>query len=106
MDGLVVGGMIVFRFKQPMMKRPFKLPIVIPIMYFMCTVVMTVVPMATRPRDAAVGAVFVLLTALPYYLIVVMWKGKPKSWYKWPMKFTRLLQKLLLCTKEEGSLGR
>ena len=53
------------------------MPLVIPILYLFLVTLLVLVPLVTSPIQSATGLALVLGTAVPYYVIVVLWTDKP-----------------------------
>lgn len=67
--GASVGALLYLRYKQPDLKRPIKVPIVLPIVFLACCIFLVLVPVVTEPRQTGIGAVIVLSGIPVYYLI-------------------------------------
>lgn len=60
----------------------FQLPLAVPVVYMLLVTFLVVIPLVTKPAEAALGLAIVLGTAIPYYVIVIMWTNKPKYFNK------------------------
>ena len=61
------------------MQRGFQLPLIIPVLYLFLVTLLVIVPLVTKPVESASGLVLAIGTALPYYVIVILWTNKPAS---------------------------
>lgn len=77
-DALVVFGYIRYRIRNPQIlaDKQFKLPLIVPISYFVLCLFLVGVPMVTNPMESMVGLALSLGTAIPYYVIVIKWFNK------------------------------
>ncbi|GBM59533.1 Large neutral amino acids transporter small subunit 2 [Araneus ventricosus] len=93
--GLVILGMMVLRVKQPHLHRPIKVSLICPIVFLVCCIFLTVVPMFAEPFETGM-VLLVMLAGLPVYL-VFFYKSKTYSVPKNSMtvKITKFLQKTL-----------
>lgn len=92
---LGVSTMLVLRYKHPDLKRPLKVPLIIPIVYLLFTGALIILPLWTSPLEAAIG-ILITLTGLPAYYLTAKWKQKPKSYQKLIDKFNSTVQKLTM----------
>lgn len=85
--------MIVLRFKDPNRERPIKVPLVIPIIFIIILVILIVISALTDVENISTS-LLLLATAIPAYIIGVVWKRKPKSLVRQYNSFAIMLQKV------------
>lgn len=90
---LGVSTLIALRYKMPNLPRPLRIPLIIPIIYLLFTLILITLPVVTQPVEAAIG-VFIVLLGLPAYYLTVRWRNKPKRYQDCIDKFNILIQKL------------
>lgn len=90
---LGVSTLIALRIKMPNLPRPLRVPLIIPIIYLLFTLVLITMPIVTEPIKAAIGVVIVLM-GLPAYYLTVRWRNKPKRYQDCIDKFNILAQKV------------
>lgn len=103
-DALVVIAYIRYRIRnrERIANRLFKLPLAVPIAYSVLVVLLVGVPLVTRPMESIFGIALSCVTAIPYYVIVIMWFNKKKrtSLHRRLDELSVMLQKLLYCVPE------
>jgi len=67
--GVSVASLLFMRYKQPNLKRPIKVPLVLPVVFLACCIFLVLVPVITEPRQTGIGVVIVLSGIPMYYLI-------------------------------------
>ncbi|GBM78361.1 hypothetical protein AVEN_217583-1 [Araneus ventricosus] len=87
--------MMVLRVKQPHLHRPIKVSLICPIVFLVCCIFLTVVPMFAEPFETRM-VLLVMLAGLPVYL-VFFYKSKRFSVPKdsLTVKMTKFLQRTL-----------
>ncbi|XP_066940607.1 large neutral amino acids transporter small subunit 1-like [Macrobrachium rosenbergii] len=100
--GAAIGALLWLRKKEPNLKRPIKVHMALPLIFFGCCVYLVVVPMITEPISTGMG-VLMTLSGIPVYLACVMWKFKPRWLNNMHRDITHLLQKVLLVVSPEQS---
>ncbi|XP_058792788.1 Y+L amino acid transporter 2 isoform X2 [Phymastichus coffea] len=83
------------RWVQPNLPRPIKVNLAFPIVYILCTLFVTVVPMYASPVETGYGCLMIL-SSVPVYFAFIAWKNKPKFFQKGVVNFTKFLQKIIL----------
>ena len=58
--GASVAGLLVLRWKQPDLKRPIKVPLVLPVVFLACCTFLVIVPAVTRPWETGIQLSFSL----------------------------------------------
>ena len=97
---LAAVGLIVLRFKHPDRERPLKVPLVIPIL-FITVLVILIVTSALTDLENITTSLLLLSTAIPAYVIGVMWKKKPSSLIRRYNEFAITLQKVFHVVHDE-----
>ena len=66
--GMSAGAVIILRFKNPELKRPYKTPLYpwIPIIFILFAIFLTINTIMEAPRDAGIGTILIL-AGLPFY---------------------------------------
>ncbi|GAB6027572.1 hypothetical protein CHUAL_001811 [Chamberlinius hualienensis] len=100
--GVAVVCLPYLRWKRPDLHRPIKVNLIFPIIYILCSIFVTVVPMIAEPFETGMG-LLIVLTSIPVYLIFIYWKNKPKPIQDAIAACTRFLQKLLVVVGPEKS---
>ncbi|XP_044743419.1 Y+L amino acid transporter 2 [Chrysoperla carnea] len=83
------------RWKQPDLVRPIKVHLIWPILYLICTVFVTGVPMAVTPYETVIG-LLMIFSSVPVYYVFVQWQAKPKCFLNVTRGITRWLQTLFV----------
>ncbi|XP_049823816.1 large neutral amino acids transporter small subunit 1 [Aethina tumida] len=83
------------RWKQPDLERPIKVSLFWPILYLLCTIFVTVVPMVASPYETGTGCLMIL-SSVPVYFVFIHWKNKPLWFQRGINNTTMFLQKLLV----------
>ncbi|KAL3208069.1 hypothetical protein MRX96_009665 [Rhipicephalus microplus] len=71
---LSVGGLLWLRIKQPNTKRPIKVNIILPILFFLISLFLVVLPFFSQPLETSIGA-GIMLSGIPVYFLTIYWKG-------------------------------
>ena len=101
--GLVGIGLIYLRFKAPDHPRPYKVNIVIPIVFVTICISLLVIGIVSAPKDAAIGAAL-MLSAIPVYFLLVRPKIHVTSFTNKIKKyFVIFCQKIMLVVQEEAA---
>lgn len=104
-DAIVVIGYIRYRIinRELIKDRAFKLPLAVPICYFILMLLLVGVPLVTNPKESIVGVVLSVGTAIPYYVIVILWLNKSKNGalQRKIDRFNHVIQKFFYCVPEE-----
>nr|XP_053644394.1 Y+L amino acid transporter 2-like isoform X2 [Cherax quadricarinatus] len=101
-----LGSMIAFfwfRIKQPDRHRPMKVWIGLPIIYFMVSVFLTVLPVVRQPLEVLV-AVIVIITGLPVYYFTIHRQKKPQKLLQVMDKVEYLCQLVFLTVPEDKTV--
>ncbi|XP_059170201.1 large neutral amino acids transporter small subunit 1-like [Physella acuta] len=89
-----IAGMVVLRFTRPEMKRPIKMPLVIPFLFLAIVLFLLIVPLVAAPYDTGMG-VLIVFSGVPVYILGVVWKNKPKAFQDMMMSLTVMGQKTM-----------
>nr|XP_054749832.1 cystine/glutamate transporter-like [Lytechinus pictus] len=90
-----------YRWKYPELERPFKVPLVIPIIFVFCALFLVGMSIYSSPVDCGIGLAITLL-GIPVYYVGVAWKNKPKWFINGMDKLTVFLQQVLLVVPHES----
>ena len=92
--GATFLAVIVLRWKKPSDPRPFKVPIIIPIIMVLFSLYFVVVPFVSQPAESAYGLIIILLGIPVYYGIVSRKHRLPVCLVKFMDKLTITVQLL------------
>ncbi|XP_038053370.1 Y+L amino acid transporter 2-like [Patiria miniata] len=95
-------GLLYLRWKRPDLKRPFKVNLVLPIIFVLVCTCLLVLGIISEPWDSLIG-LGMTLTALPVYAICIYPTNKPGWLRKITYTVTVFLQKALFVGREETS---
>ncbi|XP_077996340.1 cystine/glutamate transporter-like [Glandiceps talaboti] len=98
--GLAIAAIPYLRWKQPHLPRPFKVPIILPIIFVICAFFMVGCSLYSAPMDCGIG-LGIALTGVPVYYLGVKWKNKPMQYSRGMYYFTVFCQKLLEVIPQE-----
>jgi len=95
--GLAVFCLPYLRWKHPEWERPIKVPLILPAIYIICSILVTLVPMIASPVETGIGCV-IIFTGVPVYLILVSdeFVKKPDCIKRFLGDLTIVLQKLVV----------
>lgn len=99
--GVAVVCLPYLRWKKPDLSRPIKVNMIFPVIYILCSIFVTVLPMYAAPVDTGMG-LLIVLTAIPVYLVFIYWKNKPKPIQNAIVACTHAFQKLLIVVGPEN----
>ncbi|PIK52634.1 putative cystine/glutamate transporter, partial [Apostichopus japonicus] len=68
-----------FRWKYPDLKRPFKVPLVLAILFALCAVFMVVASILSAFYEFLIG-LLITVAGIPVYAVCVCWQSKPPWW--------------------------
>uniref|UniRef100_UPI00358DDC7E cystine/glutamate transporter-like n=1 Tax=Myxine glutinosa TaxID=7769 RepID=UPI00358DDC7E len=100
--GLSVSGLVYMRFTRPDMRRPFKVPLFMPILFSLSCFVIVFLSLYSDPVNAGIGCV-IMLTGIPAYYVLHIWQCKPRLTNEISGRITRVLQFLLQVTPQEAT---
>ena len=96
---LSIYVLIYLRIKKPDIKRPFRLPLILPCLSLIVLTILLVYPVYQRPKATGISLLFVA-SGIPAFLLARM-KKKPDLLLKLNMEFTKLSQKLFNSLPED-----
>lgn len=96
----VFAGQVYLRYKEPELKRPIKLPIALPIFLFFVSIVLIALTIVQKP-DESLTTVLMMALGIPFYVIGVGWKSKPKTFEDVYYKLTVMIQKIMMVVPED-----
>ncbi|XP_072049830.1 cystine/glutamate transporter-like [Amphiura filiformis] len=88
-----------YRWKYPDMKRPFKVPLLFPILFIITSLYIVGVSLYSAPVDCGIG-LLITLVGVPLYLVGVTWRA-PQRLESIKRKATHLLQKTFVAVHQE-----
>lgn len=95
-----VTGLLWLRYKQPDLKRPIKVNIILPVTFFVIAAFLVTLPMYVKPWEVGVG-LLMILSGIPVYLIFVFWQDKPRWIDNIADKMNMACAKLFMCVLED-----
>ncbi|EUB54161.1 Large neutral amino acids transporter small subunit [Echinococcus granulosus] len=97
---LAVTALLYLRYKEPNLKTSFQLPILFPIVFLGCDLLILMLTIYQQPRES-LSNVILMLVAVPIYWLGVSWENKPKGFQNFIYKGTVFLQKAFACVPVE-----
>uniref|UniRef100_A0A131YNR8 Amino acid transporter n=1 Tax=Rhipicephalus appendiculatus TaxID=34631 RepID=A0A131YNR8_RHIAP len=101
---LSVGGLLWLRIKQPNTKRPIKVNIILPILFFLISLFLVVLPFFSQPLETSIGA-GIMLSGIPVYFLTIYWKDKPLAYRRTIRVVTEYVQRILYSVPQEDKVG-
>ncbi|XP_033626493.1 cystine/glutamate transporter-like [Asterias rubens] len=98
--GLSAAVLPYMRWKKPDIPRPFKVSLIIPILFILSCLYVVGVSLYSAPLDCGIG-LGILLTGVPVYYLCIWWDNKPEWVDVYMDKLTLFLQKLMLVVVQE-----
>lgn len=92
---LGVSTVLMLRYKMPELDRPLRVPILIPVIYLLFSLILLILPIWSSPFETLIG-VLICLTAIPVYHVTANWKEKPRLYQCALDKLNDVVQKLTL----------
>ncbi len=71
-----VAALLWLRIKQPNLKRPIKVNLILPVVFFVTCTFLVLLPFYVSPFETGVGAA-ITLSGIPVYMVTIYWKSKP-----------------------------
>ncbi|BFZ19494.1 hypothetical protein BsWGS_22533 [Bradybaena similaris] len=90
----VVAALLYLRFTRPKLARPYKVPLVFPILQVFTGIGLLLLIIMQEPVWMSYG-VLIYLAGIPVFLLGVQWRNKPKGYIKFIGYLTGCIQKLL-----------
>ncbi|XP_054267220.1 Y+L amino acid transporter 2-like isoform X1 [Macrosteles quadrilineatus] len=103
--GVSVLCLPVLRWTQPNLARPIKVNLFWPILYIVCSLFVTIVPMIASPVETGIGCLMIF-SSVPVYLVFIAWKNKPMFFQKFVASSTHVLQKLCVVVRPQKKQER
>ncbi|CAK8685042.1 unnamed protein product [Clavelina lepadiformis] len=75
-NGLSAVSLLVLRWKQPRLRRPCKIPLLIPVVVVIASLSLVLLPLIERPALSILGSVAYILAGIPLYYIFVVKQAK------------------------------
>ncbi|XP_067651476.1 large neutral amino acids transporter small subunit 2-like [Haliotis asinina] len=94
MTSSVIIVLLYLRWKKPTLKRPIKVPLIIPIVELVLAVVLICLSIYKKPKELGL-CLGIVAAGVPVYFIFIMWKSKPKSFLRFMDRSTLFLKTLL-----------
>lgn len=101
---LSVGGLLWLRIKQPNTKRPIKVNIIFPVLFFLISMFLVVLPFFSQPLETSIGA-GIMLSGIPVYFLTIYWEDKPMGYRRTIHVVTEYVQKILYSVPQEDKSG-
>ncbi|RWS23101.1 large neutral amino acids transporter small subunit 2-like protein [Leptotrombidium deliense] len=95
-----IAALIWLRIKQPNMKRPIKVNILMPIIFILICIFLVTCPFYLMPVEAGIGLI-ITFSGVPIYFLTIFIENKPNFYQNIIDSFTIFLQKLLCCVHED-----
>ncbi|XP_071824464.1 cystine/glutamate transporter-like isoform X2 [Apostichopus japonicus] len=100
--GMTCAAVPYFRFKYPHIDRPFKVPLIIPILFALCAF-FVVLSSALSDTPAFLGGLTITIIGVPIYFLGIKWKRKPRCFDIIMCRTTRFLQTVFLIVDTQTS---
>ncbi|XP_033227368.1 large neutral amino acids transporter small subunit 2 [Belonocnema kinseyi] len=95
-----VTGLLWLRYKRPDLHRPIKVPLALPIVFFIICAFLVTFPCYVSPWEVGVGLIFII-SGIPVYMTFIEWDKKPKWITNASHDFNMFCAKLFECVQEE-----
>ncbi|CAL8328713.1 cystine/glutamate transporter [Gadus morhua] len=89
--GMAVLGLIYLRFTQPDLPRPFKVPLIIPVLFCLTCFFMVFLSLYSDPVNTGIGFA-ISLTGIPAYYLFIVFDRRPKWLQRCLDSFNRAMQ--------------
>ncbi|KAK9872890.1 hypothetical protein WA026_020243 [Henosepilachna vigintioctopunctata] len=97
---LSIVGLLYMRYTKPELKRPIKVSLFLPCLFFIICLFLVTLPCYVKPLVVGIACGFILC-GIPVYKVTIAWKGQP-DWLKRSFKiFNDTCAKLFICVPEE-----
>ncbi|CAG2167325.1 unnamed protein product [Oppiella nova] len=95
-----VAALLWLRIKQPDLHRPIRVSLILPVVFFITCTFLVLLPFYVSPYETGIGAA-ITFSGIPVYMVTIYWRSKPLIYKRFIRAFTRSVQRLLYCSKEE-----
>lgn len=85
---------------MPDLKRPIKVNIVLPVVFFIICTFLVTFPCYVSPWEVGVGLVFII-SGIPVYFVFIAWQNKPRWLTSASDNFNSMCAKLFMCVLED-----
>ncbi|XP_032238831.2 b(0,+)-type amino acid transporter 1 isoform X4 [Nematostella vectensis] len=99
--GSTVSALLWLRYRKPEMERPYKVPLLVPIMVLLASLYLIIAPFYEAPLESFYCLLFIL-AGIPFYLVFVYFKVAPKWFLNGVDSITYKLQVLCDCALPES----
>ncbi|EEC16066.1 cationic amino acid transporter, putative, partial [Ixodes scapularis] len=79
----------------------FLVNIVLPVLFFLISLFLVVLPFFSEPLETSIGA-GIMLSGIPVYFLTIYWKDKPRGYQRTIHVFTEYVQKALYSVPQEA----
>ncbi|XP_030830924.1 b(0,+)-type amino acid transporter 1 isoform X2 [Strongylocentrotus purpuratus] len=100
-----VTGLLYWRYKYPDLKRPFKVPIICPIIFVVASVYLVVAPIINEPLIEFLYAFLFIVAGLIFYFPFIKYKYSPKFMDSFTLRVQKLF-KVVPTAKRSSSLAK
>ncbi|THD21111.1 Blood-brain barrier large neutral amino acid transporter [Fasciola hepatica] len=97
--GASIVAMLWLRRNRPHIRRPIKLPLVIPITFLLVCAFLLIVPLIAKPKEMGIGLAIVL-SGIPVYLVGVVWQSKPRTFVRFYDSLMKSCQRLMYVSSD------
>ncbi|KAL0274072.1 UNVERIFIED_CONTAM: hypothetical protein PYX00_006587 [Menopon gallinae] len=98
-----ISGLLWLRHSRPELKRPIKVNIILPILFFVICAFLVVLPCYVTPVEVGVGCA-IIISGIPIYIVFIYWKNKPKWVSAFSNEFNMLCAKMFMCVLEDRTM--
>ena len=91
-----VAALLWLRVKQPNLKRPIRVNLILPVVFFVTCAFLVLLPFYVSPFETGVGAL-ITFTGIPVYMVTIYWKSKPNVYKRSiSQKFLNQMNKIVI----------
>ncbi|CAH0404913.1 unnamed protein product [Chilo suppressalis] len=96
-----VAGLLWMRYKRPLLMRPIRVNLLLPIAFLIICTFLVVFSCFTHPQEVGIGVAFTAL-GVPIYFVFIQWQNKPQWLQSTCNSFNLACSKLFLCLPENS----
>ncbi|XP_063951582.1 b(0,+)-type amino acid transporter 1-like [Lytechinus pictus] len=100
-----VSGLLYWRFKYPDLKRPFRVPIICPIIFVIASVYLVIAPIINEPLIEFLYAFLFIIAGLIFYFPFIKYRYSPKFMDAFTLRVQKLF-KVVPTAKRSSSLAK